>query len=100
MVYLEAQACGVPVVAYENGGIAGVVEQRKTGFLTELHNDAAFDGAIGTLLQDKTLREKMGRAALEHVRHNHDLQHNYLQIEQALQKLVVGFKKGNGRVTT
>lgn len=88
MVYLEAQACGLPVVAYANGGIDGVVEQGKTGFLTEFKNDAAFDGAILRLLQDKPLRQQMGRAAEFSVRKNHDLQKNYQQIDRIIEDLV------------
>ncbi len=88
MVYLEAQACGLPVVAYANGGITGVVEQGKTGFLTELDNDAAFDRAILGLLEDTQLRQQMGRAAATSVQKNHDLQKNYQQIEHILQRLV------------
>jgi len=88
MVYLEAQACGLPVVAYDNGGIAGVVEQGKTGFLTKLDHDADFDAAIRRLLQDVPLRLQMGRAAAAAVRKNHDLEKNYQQIEHILQRLV------------
>ncbi|MCF6186963.1 MAG: glycosyltransferase family 4 protein [Desulfobulbaceae bacterium] len=88
MVYLEAQACELPVVAYENGGIAGVVEQGKTGFLTELDNNAAFDGAIQRLLQDEPLRQQMGRAAVAAVQKNHDLQKNYQQIDRIIKDLV------------
>lgn len=88
MVYLEAQACGLPVVAYDNGGIAGVVDQGETGFLTKLDDDAAFDGAILQLLQDEALRREMGKLALEYVRSEHDLQHNYQRIEQVMTELV------------
>ncbi len=88
MVYLEAQACGLPVVAYENGGIAGVVEQNKTGFLIELDNNAAFDAAILRLLQDEPLRQQMGRAAVAAVQKNHDLQKNYQQIDRIIKDLV------------
>ena len=88
MVYLEAQACGLPVVAYDNGGIAGVVDQGRTGFLTELYGDVAFDEAILQLLQDEALRQEMGKAALKYVRSEHDLQRNYQRIEQVMQELV------------
>jgi glycosyltransferase involved in cell wall biosynthesis len=84
MVYLEAQACRLPVVAYDNGGIAGVVAQGKSGFLTELHNDSAFDAAIMRLLRNAGLRRDMGEAAFEYVRRQHDLQQNYKLIEQVM----------------
>ena len=34
MVYLESQSCGLPVVAFHNGGIPEVVVDGETGFLT------------------------------------------------------------------
>lgn len=88
MVYLEAQACGLPVVAYANGGIDGVVDQGKTGFLTEMDDNAAFDAAVLRLLHDTALRREMGNAAAAYVRRNHDLQQNYQQVEQVMQELV------------
>jgi len=88
MVYLEAQACGLPVVAYNNGGIAGVVEQGETGLLTKLHDDVSFDRAILRLLEDTTLRRDMGRDAEIYVRKNHDLQRNYQQMDLKIQELV------------
>lgn len=88
MVYLEAQACGLPVVAYENGGINGVVDKGKTGFLTPLHDNAAFDEAILRLLRNTDLRREMGRAAVDHVRSNHDLSKNYKRLEEVLCDLV------------
>lgn len=35
MVIIEAFACGVPVITYNRGGPSEIVEQGKTGFLTE-----------------------------------------------------------------
>ncbi len=89
MVYLEAQACGLPVVAYANGGISGVVDQGKTGFLTELDNDAAFDSAILRLLHDRELRLQMGKSAMSYVQVSHDQQKNYQVVEKVLQDLLL-----------
>jgi glycosyltransferase involved in cell wall biosynthesis len=84
MVFLEAQSCGLPVIAFNNGGIPEVVEAGKTALLTKPYDEDAFCSAIKQLLQDKAQRDRMGKAAAEHVRTNHDLKKNYLQVEQIL----------------
>ena len=61
MVYLEAQACGLPVVAFDNGGIPEVVQDRITGFLTPPFDMRAFTDAITRILDDAALRREMGR---------------------------------------
>jgi len=84
MVYLEAQACGLPVVAFENGGIAEVVKNGQTGLLVPPFAFEAFVAAIKKLLLDPVLRRKMGSAARSYVRHVHDLGQNYRTLEMAL----------------
>jgi phosphatidyl-myo-inositol dimannoside synthase len=84
MVFLEAQSCGLPVVAFDNGGIPEVVKQGRTALLTEAFNEDAFNAAVQTLLLDPSKRKEMGNAAARHVRQDHDLNHNYLKFEQIL----------------
>lgn len=86
MVFLEAQSCGLPVVAFDNGGIPEVVERDQTAFLTKPYDEDAFCSAVKQLLQDKEQRDRMGKAAADHVRSNHDLKQNYLQFEKILIK--------------
>jgi len=88
MVFLEAQACGVPVVAFKNGGIPEVVRDGKTGFLVPVYDSDRFVRAIGKLLADADLRQQMGRTAQAYVRKNHDLDINYGNIEEVLKELV------------
>ena len=88
MVFLEAQSCGLPVVAFDNGGIPEVVQRDKTAFLTPSFDEEAFSEAVKRLLTDKEKRHAMGRAATRHVRDNHDLHRNYLQFEKILQEHV------------
>ena len=38
LVVLEAQACGLPVVAFNTGGIPELVEHKKTGYIAEYKN--------------------------------------------------------------
>ncbi len=87
MVYLEAQACGLPVVAFHNGGIPEVVLDKITGFLTPLYDMRAFTEAITRILEDVTLRRKMGEAARWHVRTAHDIHLNYRQIDTIIQQV-------------
>jgi glycosyltransferase involved in cell wall biosynthesis len=91
MVFLEAQACGLPVVAFSNEGIPEVVKDRQTGFLIPLYTKDPFDRAIANLLKDRSLRQKMGNAARAYVLKEHDLNRNYRKMEEVL-KAIVGEK--------
>lgn len=63
MALLEAQACGLPVVAGYRPGIAQVVEDGQTGRLTPEGDGTAFAAAIDTLLSDPdALTAMSGRA--------------------------------------
>ena len=86
MVFLEAQSCGLPVIAFDNGGIPEVVIQGHTALLTEAFNEAAFNQAVQGLLLNPAKRQEMGRSGASHVRNHHDLHSNYLKFEQILIK--------------
>lgn len=87
MVYLEAQSCGLPVVAFDNGGIAEVVRRNETGFLTKPFQADAFDGAIIQLLTDIDLRRRIGACGARSVRRDHDAYRNFKEVERVLQSL-------------
>ena len=92
MVYLEAQSCGLPVVAFHNGGIAEVVQDRTTGFLTPLYDMGSFTQAITRILEDAPLRRKMGEAAGTRVRAAHDIRRNYRQVETVIQQVLARYQ--------
>jgi len=73
LALLEAQACGVPVVAGHRPGVAAIVEDGVTGRLTPPGNTAAFAAAVGALLDDSAARAAMGRRARVHAREHHGL---------------------------
>lgn len=62
MVYLEAQACGVPVVAGRSGGAPEAVADGETGHVVDGADPAAVSGAIISLLRDPDRRAAMGAA--------------------------------------
>ncbi len=88
MVYLEAQAAGLPVLAFDNRGIPEVVEQGGTGILVEPFDDAAFLRAARTLLDDPALRRDMGARGARRVRERHDARLNFSVVEARLRHLV------------
>ncbi len=88
MVFLEAQSCGLPVVAFDNAGVPEAVADGKTGILVPMYVLELFVDAVQQLLTDKNLRLKMGLAAKSYVREFHDLNKNYQELEQSLSRIV------------
>lgn len=84
MVYLEAQSCGLPVVAFENAGVPEAIQNGRTGLLVPMHDAPRFREAIDRLLMDADLRRQMGENARTDVRKFHDLEKNYRQMEEIL----------------
>ncbi|OZE39244.1 alpha-(1-2)-phosphatidylinositol mannosyltransferase [Rhodococcus sp. 05-2254-5] len=62
IVYLEASACGVPVVAGMSGGAPEAVQHNKTGLVVDGTSVSSIADAIVTILSDRTLATQMGNA--------------------------------------
>lgn len=67
MGVIEAMAWGVPVVAWNNGGPTVTVLDGETGFLAEPFHVKSYADAMAWLLQDRALRNRMGKAARDRV---------------------------------
>lgn len=63
LVYLEAQAVGLPIVAFDSGGVSATVRSGQTALLAPEGDEAALAAALLRLLDDAALRGTMGRAA-------------------------------------
>ena len=75
LVYLEASAHGLPIVAHGVGGVGEAVIDGKTGFVVPPpppgSNDVSeLTATFQTLLCDALLRERMGATGREHARLN------------------------------
>lgn len=62
LVLLEAQACGLPVVASDIPGNHHCVSNEVDGLLVSLDEPGGFGRAIATLLNEPERRQEMGRA--------------------------------------
>jgi phosphatidylinositol alpha-1,6-mannosyltransferase len=60
IVYLEASACGVPVIVGQSGGAPDAVIENKTGLTVDGTNPTDIAEAVCKLLSDKKLAKQMG----------------------------------------
>lgn len=60
---MEAQLCGVPVVAFRTGGVEEIVQHDVTGKLVRNRDIAQTVGAIRATLADRDFRERAGAQA-------------------------------------
>ena len=68
IVFVEAGAQGLPVVAGRVGGALDAVVDGETGLLVDPESPEAIAGALIELLQDRERASRMGRAGWEHAR--------------------------------
>lgn len=66
-VYLEAMACGLPVIACKGSGIEEIIEEGKNGFLVQPRNIEELKSTLYDILSNKNKRDEMGYCAQEYV---------------------------------
>lgn len=64
IVFIEAQACGVPPVGTRVGGIPDVITDGESGLLVPANDPAALAAAVRRVLTDAPLRERLVAGAL------------------------------------
>jgi len=67
---LEAQACGLPAVVFDSGGVKYTVLNGETGFIVPEYDVEAMALSIEKLIVDEQLRKSMSIKAVEFVRKN------------------------------
>jgi len=85
----QAMLCGVPVVSFDVDGAREVVNE-KTGRLIEPTNVEQLTNVCAELIEDKNLREKIGKAGREFVREKFSPEVMVDKIEEVYKKLLAG----------
>ncbi|GGO66816.1 glycosyl transferase [Microbacterium nanhaiense] len=83
IVPLEAMACGVPVVAAAVGGLIDTVIDGITGMHVPPRDAQAIADALGAILADDRVRDRMGRAGRERVEARYTWDRVAAQVEHA-----------------
>ena len=70
MSYLEAMACGLPLVCRDDASLTGVLDNGENGYIYT--DRQGFTDAVCCILRDSALRERMGEKALLQAEANSD----------------------------
>jgi len=87
MVFLEAMAFGLPIVAAAAGGSTDLVENEINGLLVPPHNSGELAQALGCLLGDAALRSTLGRRGVEKVHRQYSFERFESELEEILRNL-------------
>ncbi len=68
LVYLEANACGTPVIGARAGGVPDAIQDGETGLLVPPEDPAAAAEALTRLLTNPELAQRLGEQGRERVR--------------------------------
>ena len=93
IVFLEAQACGVPVIGANTPGVAAVVAAGRTGLLVAPGDADAFAAATRRMILDARARASMGQAAFRYVCERHDLPTAAARLDAMLRRVVVRHRR-------
>jgi glycosyltransferase involved in cell wall biosynthesis len=93
LVFIEAHAMKLPVVSFNSGAIAEVVEHGKTGLLCNSGDIIALANNIKALLNDRQLRNAMGNQARLRVENLFDLQKQNRELELFYDKEITKSRK-------
>jgi len=87
-VYLEAMACGKPVIGCNGQGIDEIVQPGVNGMLVQPENETALIEVLRRLLGDCALRQRIGEAARETITERFTVQHQAKQLAAVYHRCV------------
>lgn len=93
IVFIEAQAMGLPVVSTRSGGIPEAVEDGQTGLLVTQNDPDGLAQAILRLLQDGELWQRFSTAGRRRVIRQFNLAQQTRRLEDLFSEVVVSRKQ-------
>ncbi len=90
MAYLEAEAAGLPVLAYRTGGVDEVVEEDRSGLLLPFGDEKGLARAVEALLGDEALRRRLASGARQMIASERGLDRAAAKLDGWLQAIARG----------
>jgi glycosyltransferase involved in cell wall biosynthesis len=88
IVLKEAAACGLPCIGTHHGGIPEIINHEQTGFLVPERDAEAIAEHLGTLVEDRDLRLKLGAAARKRMEEQYDTRRQNERLEEHLASML------------
>ena len=73
ITFLEANACGKPVIGSKVGGISDVIHNGKNGFLVEPANSSNLTNTLIKIIDDKNLYNILSKNSVNFIEENFDI---------------------------
>jgi colanic acid/amylovoran biosynthesis glycosyltransferase len=87
-IILEAQACGVPIIATEHADIPYIVHARESAILSHEKDVEGLANNIIYLFNNSHVWSEMGKKGREHVEKSHNIEKEVVVLENLYQKIV------------
>jgi len=87
MVYIEAQRCGLPVVATDDEGAPYVIDHGQSGIVTSVSRTEFTEG-VDRLVTDVEFRKQLGAQAIDYAEQSHSADTNYREMERIMEIIV------------
>jgi glycosyltransferase involved in cell wall biosynthesis len=94
LAVLESMAAAKPIVATRVGGIPALADDGEHALLAPPRDARALADAVGRLLADGSLRERLGRNARERQRREFDIQSTVTALEDLYEALFAASRRG------
>jgi colanic acid/amylovoran biosynthesis glycosyltransferase len=95
VVFLEAQAMGVPVVSFRHGGIPETMREGVTGLLAEEKDVKGLTEQMLRYLEDDKFWSQSREEGMRWVRNNFDNNVQTAKLEEIYRRAITGFLPGN-----
>jgi glycosyltransferase involved in cell wall biosynthesis len=93
LVFIEAQAMGLPAVSFRSGGIPEAISDGLTGFVVPERDTDALSDRLHQLLSDSSMWRRFSEAGLERMRALFDLRTQTGKLEDMYEQVIAAYRE-------